>query len=204
MTKERVFAEVKLRIEAAREIDINRHVSNALIELDAIGLETTRGIITTIETVVTDPALRTSLTAGNYYPDLRCLILPTTLLFITDVFYEQASLTRTTMYQYQTGTMPTLSYVLTDAHEMFLSFDLAEADVIQVSGRWAIRNLELLPDRYENWLLNYVLAGMYSSKLYKDPDQFALCETRRLKAWQICRGSKTGLGEFIAKDGILE
>lgn len=209
----RIKAQVKLQIEAARDLDINAQIATALTMINQIGQER-RGIVTVTAATGTitdafssydpDPANRTEGQAFNYYPDLRCLILPSDLLSISDVYYNNADVIQTTLRHYNLDAMPNLSYCYAAGHELYTSFDLVDGEEIIINGRWAIRNIAILSDAWEEWLMNHILAGLYASKMYRDMDMFALYEGRRERAWRAARYRKASIGDYIARDGLLQ
>lgn len=206
MDKARIISEVRLQIETAREFDINRYIATALTQFNEVGVE--RASILTVEvpskTYDPDPGVRTAADDFNYYPLLRCLILPNNLVSLQSIFYAGVELDKSSMRNYYIGEMLSMTYAFTNTNEIYLSFDAADGDEFQITGRWALRNLELLPDRYENWFMSHVLAGMYSNKLYKDADMFAIYEDKRRSAWKHIKGTKLTSGNFIAKDEKLQ
>lgn len=207
MTKDRIMAQVLLQIETARDIDVNRHIATALTKLNEVGIE--RDGIVTVDypsegETGTDPATRTSDQGFNYYEALRCLILPDEILSVDDVYVDNTQMTKSTMDLYKVDLMASLSYAINNSKEMYLSFDAEDGDEITISGRWALRNLELIPDNYENWLLNHVLMGLYLQRQYKNIELFKYYRDERDKAWRIVKNSQMQMGEYIAKDGLLQ
>jgi hypothetical protein len=99
--------------------------------------------------------------------------------------------------------MDSNSYIITGTNEMYLGFALADTDTLEISGMWAVRSLDLLSDMYENWILNHVLARLYSAKPYKDADQFGIYEAERQRSWRIVKNSINNIGSWMAKDGLL-
>jgi len=203
MTKDRIIAEVRLHIETVRDIDVNRHISTALTQLSEIGIERKKAITIVTGAIAQDPSARTSATAFNYYPDLKCLVLPSSLISASIVKFNSTELDLSDMYAYNTNTMDSNSYIITGTNEMYLGFALADTDTLEISGMWAVRSLDLLSDMYENWILNHVLARLYSAKPYKDADQFGIYEAERQRSWRIVKNSINNIGSWMAKDGLL-
>jgi hypothetical protein len=201
MTRDRILAEVRMQIETARDVDVNRHISTALTQLNTIGMDRTADILTVSAsgTYEPNPALRSGDQAFNYYPDIRCLILPPDLINLGSVSYMGVKLAKDTLSNYHTNTMHNMSYAFTGTNELYLSFDLSDGDVLSVKGKWAIQNLELLPDRFEDWMMNHVLAGLYIDRRYRDNDLYGVYESRRARAWRLVRNTAMTTGNWTQR-----
>lgn len=207
MNKDRIISEVKLHIETAREFDINRYISTGLTELNRVGVAAfaTVTVDTATGTYVADPAARTDAIDFNYYPLLKCLLLPTNVISVTGIYYNASTtpLNKETLDNYLAGLMKDSSYAITENKEIYLSFAPVDGDTFKVKGRYAVRNLELLSDKFEDWLVHHILTGLYLDPKYKDADQFAVANAKRQKAWNAVRYTTISKGEYIAKDGLL-
>lgn len=203
MTKDRIYAQCRLRFPNIRDLDINEHISSALTQLSEIGFSRIKKITVTAGSTGLDPLTRTNGIAYNYYPDLKCLLMPEDLISVSRVRFGNYDLDKSSQYEYNTGTMKEYSYFVTETNEMYLSFDLETDDVVEVEGTYAIRNIELLSDKYENWMLNHVLARLYSYKPYKDAEQFAVYEAERQKSWRTVKNNLSYAGSWTAKDETL-
>jgi hypothetical protein len=71
---------------------------------------------------------------------------------------------------------------------MYLSFDLADGDIINISGRLGGVTVDLLPDRYIPMLSNSIIAGLVSNE-YKDPDAYAIYSRKAEKSKLATRES---------------
>lgn len=203
MNTSRIIAECRLHFPAIRDLEINKHISTALTQLSEVGFSRIKKITVTAGSTGLDPLTRTNGIAYNYYPDLKCLLMPEDLLSVANVRFGDIDLDKANIYQYNTGTMPNNSYFLTETNEMYLSFELETNDILEIDGTWAVRNIELLSDKYENWMLNHVLSRLYSCKPYKDADQYAIYEAERQRAWRVIKNNLSYSGSWIAKDGVL-
>lgn len=203
MTRDRILSECRLHFPAIRDLEINKHITTALTQLSEVGFSRIKKITVTAGATGLDPLTRTNGIAYNYYPDLKCLLMPEDLISIASVRFGDYYLDKSTQYEYSTGTMADNSYFLTETNEMYLSFDLETDDVLEIDGTYAVRNIELLSDKYENWMLNHVLSRLYGAKPYKDADQFAIYEAERQRSWRTIKNNLSYAGSWVAKDGVL-
>lgn len=208
MTKDRFLAQVLLHIETARDIDINRHLETAFAKLNEHGKKR-NGIITVDfpsgEETGSDPALRTATQGFNYYEDLRCLILPTELLSIGGVYYNDCTtpLEKATLSEYNMNVMPTLSYVVDETHVMYLSFDAEDGDTFTIDGYWSVHSLELLPDFCEHWLLMHILAGMYLQAQYRDINLHKYYKAEAERALLSVKSAFVSVPNWTPRSGVL-
>ena len=206
MDIDRIRANVRLHIETARDMDVNRFVSTALTKINETGFH--RLVKVTVasigEGVDADPANRTEGQSGNYYPLLDTLVLPSSILSVTSVFYNGVRVEKATAQDYALDTMPSMSYIFIGAGELRFSFDLTDGDEITIEGRVAVRNIAMLPDDYEEWLMSHVLAGPYLMRQYRDNDLFKYYEMQRERSWRACKGRIQHKDDYITRNGILE
>lgn len=206
MDIDRIRANARLHIDTARDIDVNRFISTALTKINETGFH--RLVKVTVATIGVgidaDPANRTEGQTGNYYPLLDTLVLPSSILSVTGVFYNGVRVEKATAQDYALDTMPSISYIFIGAGEIRFSFDLTDGDEITIEGRVAVRNVAMLPDDYEEWLMSHVLAGLYLMRQYRDPDLFAYYERQRAQAWKACKGRIQHKADYITRNGILE
>ena len=202
MTVDRILAEVKLHIESVNISDVNRHISTALTQLSASGTNTVRSIVVK-GGLGTDPTVRTLSQDYNYYTSLKCLILPASLAKLSVIYYNGSPYKLYPIEYLIEDVIPTDGYCVSDTGECYFGIDLEEGSIVKARGMFTVRNVELLSDRYENWILNHVLAGIYSSRPHKDTDMFQLYESRRRVAWEEIRYTTTAKPEWIETDGTI-
>lgn len=170
----KVYANVKLAVPEATLVEMNKYLLTALDEINGNGIEGLRQYTITIPTgEYTTPASRTDGQAFNYYPNLKCFVLPSEILLIEKVFSGTTQLYEMTTAEYLTSERPTNAYFITYSGEMYFSVELSEGDTISIMGRFGGNTVDLLSDNYIPFLTNTIIAGLVS-KEYKDADDYAI------------------------------
>jgi hypothetical protein len=201
---------VRLSIPEAQDIDIGEQIIHLLDEINSVGLEAIKDITTA---PLGDPELllcaspmdRTEDNPGsafNYWSDVRCLVLPSNLSLINEVYFGNNRLTPAGRSQYLAGEMPYQSYITTATNEMYLSFDLSSGDIIRILGNWTIDTIDILPSRYLKLMECYVLAGLYRER-HRNPERYAYWNGEMQKAKRATLRSFTSEPPMGGKKGRL-
>jgi len=161
-----IYAKVKIYEERASKFDVNIHLQDALDEISNIGFQSSRELIVkSFERTDNLPESRTQIeiAAGyNYVSASRCLILPNNLNHLQTISFGETELEATSQRYWHTNCMPPASYYPTDTHEVYLSFELNDDDVVKITGRWRVSNIDSMPDKYLNYFIYYVLSGLFT------------------------------------------
>ena len=187
MNINKVYANVRLAVPNATLIQINKYLLAELDGINAAGIEGLRKY-TVVHATGTygTPQERTDGQAYNYYPDINCLIIPTEVSLIEKVFYGTTQLAEMTIDGYMAETQPENSYYVSYSGEMYFSFDVADAGVITIVGRFGGLTVDMLSDKYIPYLSNSIIAGLVSSE-FKDPDAYAIYSRRAANSKPVSR-----------------
>ena len=184
-----VYANVLMHIPEATLLEVNKYLQLALDEVNSQGKETITALVVSNpdSTPYGTPSQRTSNQTFNYYPDVKCLVLPSSIVYVAKVYvgtqlYSPLSATEylgdaTELAAINNG----YSYYLSDTGEMYFVSALTAGDTVKILGRIGGNTLAMLPDSYLAYLTYAVLTGMYSSE-YKDADAYAIYSNKLAKA----------------------
>jgi hypothetical protein len=178
MNINKVYANVRLAVPNATLIQINKYLLAELDDINASGIEGLRKYTVTHATgTYGTPQTRTDGQSYNYYPDVNCFIIPTEVSLIEKVYYGTTQLSEMTSEGYMAEVQPTDSFYVTHSGEMYFSFDMPDAAVITIMGRFGGLTVDMMSDRYIPALSNAIIAGLVSSE-YKDADAYAIYSRR--------------------------
>jgi hypothetical protein len=174
----KVYANVKLAVPEATLIEMNKYLLGLLDEINANGTEGIRSytVVSGTGTYGT-PQQRVDGQSFNYYPDVKCFIIPSDVTLVEKVFLADQQLSEMSVSEYLSTTQPEYSYHITYTGEMYLSFDLEDGDIINVLGKFGGMTVDILNDRYIPYFSNSIIAGLTSNE-YKDADAYAIYSRR--------------------------
>lgn len=175
-----VYSNVLMHVPDATQLEVNKYLQLALDEINSQGKETITATSVVNPTVKPygSPAERTLAQSFNYYPDVKCLVVPSSVTYVAKVYVNDTLYSPISASEYL-STPESLSmfsgraYYLNAIGEMYFVSDLNDGDIVKILGKSGIGKLELLPDSYMAYLNYYVLCGLYASE-YKDADQYAI------------------------------
>ena len=162
MTRERILASIALHLESVTTLQINRHISTALTKINEQGFNLAKriAVVRLYDGSTEDPLDRVEGQAHNYYPTLKCFVLPSDLISLSSITVAEKKFSRVSLSTslLGSGNMPYHSYALSETGEIYFSEDIPSGTIIAVLGTWSVRNLNILPARYENFIINHILS----------------------------------------------
>lgn len=166
-----VQSHVKIIIPEAKEFDINVHLEQIKQEINSIGIEDIVSIAVDYPTeseTEGNPIDRTLTTPYNYYPTLKALALPSSLVMAESIYYGSTRLSPCTTEQYMSGNMGSNTYFYANG-VLYFSTGLTNASVVKIQGVWGYSTYVNMPDRALPYVTNKVIAGLYTTQ-YKNAD----------------------------------
>jgi len=169
-----VYANVLMHIPEATLLEVNKYLQLALDEINSQGKETITAVtvVSPTTTPYGNPSERTSNQTFNYYTDVKCLVLPSSIVYVAKVSVNGKPYSPMSASEYLDGTAGIYTYYLNDTGDMYFATDLTEGDTVKILGRIGV-SLAVLPDSYLSYLTYYVLTGLYSSE-YENESSFAI------------------------------
>lgn len=183
-----VHANVLMQIPEATLMEINKYLQLALDEINSLGKETITAltVVNPDKTPYGTPSERTVDQAFNYYPDAKCLVLPSSVVYVAKVYvngtvYSPLSATEYLSDAENLAQYDGKAYYQNNTNELYFISDLTEGDTVKVLGRIGGNTLAVLPDSYLSYMTYYVLSGLYSSE-YKNADAYAVVTPKLAEA----------------------
>jgi hypothetical protein len=193
----KVYANVKLAVPEATLLEMNKYLLSLLDEINANGAEGIRSytVVSGTGTYGT-PQQRADGQTFNYYPNVKCLIVPSDVTLVEKVFLADQQLSEMSVSEYLSTTRPEYSYCITYTGEMYLSFDLEDGDVINILGKFGGMTVDILNDRFIPYMSNSIIASLVSNE-YKDADAYAIYSRR-------ARDSKVSTVQSIVQPKLMK
>lgn len=191
MNINKVYANVKLAVPDATLIEMNKYLLAEIDTINARGIEGMRkyAVVYPTEESYGSPSDRTDSQTFNYYPDVKCFILPSEVALVEQIYHGTTKLSEMSMVDFvsQTEQVPN-AYYLSFNGEIYFYSELTEGDIITVVGSFGGLTADMLPDKYIPALSNAIIAGLVSNE-YKDPDAFAIYSRRAAQSQIVTRES---------------
>lgn len=186
-----IIANVRLCVPSATIVQINKYLLAALDQINSYGVEKLLTVVAVHPEgeYNSDPDARTQKQAFNYYPEARCLILPSTVQLVQRAFYNDVQIFPISFDIYVANTAVRNSYYLTQSGEMYLTFALDNGSSLRLIVRAGGMTIDSLPDHYLPYFTDKILAGLYSRE-FKDADQYALYSRSAAKHEKAIRVNK--------------
>ena len=174
----KIYANVRLVVPDATTIEINKYILATLDEINARGIETVRQYQVRHPDAeggyrIGTPEERKDGQGFNYYPDLKCLILPSEITLLSRVIRKDKTAIAVGGYTHLKGNFGIPAYYLTQTGEMYFSVNLEDGEIITIIGSAGGITVDVLPDKYLPYLSNSAIAGL-SSQEYPNPDTYAI------------------------------
>lgn len=203
-----VYSNVLMHVPDATQLEVNKYLQLALDEINSQGKETITAIAVVEPTSKPygTPAERTLAQSFNYYPDVKCLVVPSSVTYVAKVYVNDTLYSPISASEYLKGEANLAiysgkAYYLSGTGEMYFITDLVDGDIVKILGKAGIGKLELLPDSYMAYLNYYVLCGLYASE-YKDADQYAIY-SRKLETVRNQTMQETRRLSWMKRNGRL-
>lgn len=172
----KVYANTRLVIPEATTIEMNKYILAALDEINAKGIETVRQYKVKYPPAGMKSSMPEERIDGqgfNYYPELKCFILPSEITLLERVIYKGNSAIRVGGYTHLRGNFGIPAFYLARTGEMYFSVDLEDGETITIEGSAGGLTVDVLPDKYLPYISNSVIAGLTSQE-YLNPDLYAI------------------------------
>lgn len=177
----KIYANVRLVVPDATTIEMNKYILATLDEINAKGIETVRQYKVKHPPAGMESSMPEERKDGqgfNYYPDLKCLILPSEITLLSRVIRKDKTAIAVGGYTHLKGSfgIPGFdipAYYLTQTGEMYFSVNLEDGEIITIIGSAGGLTVDVLPDKYLPYLSNSAIAGL-SSQEYPNPDTYAI------------------------------
>lgn len=188
MDKNRIIASVRMRIPNVDEIMLNQYITDAMNKLNMHGISSVRKTAITT-TASGDLQAREHGQTANFYTADKALILPDALVKIYSIYYDGTLLIKDTYDNFVNGYMITNGYCTTNDNVLYTNVEMETGKYVTINGLWGSYTIDMLPDKYENWLTSYVLTSFYAIGQLKDADQYQIWKKECDTAWRSCHNS---------------
>jgi hypothetical protein len=171
----KVYANVRLAVPDATLVEINKYLLAELDSINARGVESLRkyAVVYPSTEGYGSPATRLDSQDFNYYPNIKCFILPSEVNLVEKIFSGNTQLREMSTADTMRETIPLKSYYIANTGELYLSFEPEDGDILTIVGRFGGQTVNTISDKYIPYLSNVIIAGLHSSE-YKDPDAYAV------------------------------
>jgi hypothetical protein len=175
MDARKIHANILMHLPAVTLLEVNKYLQLALDEINSNGKERITKLTVSVPGISTPstPSERTPDRAYNYYADLKCLVIPSTILYVAKLSIDGQAYTPISASDYLSLVGGGYYYHLTEVGEMYFANDLVVGSVVTILGRTSGTTLAMLGDNYLPYLTYYVLCGLYALE-YKDADSYAI------------------------------